>query len=699
VNSSDPTGRLTSEPPTRPISGAEASATTRAMPAEGAVARAGGLVLGRYRLEDRLGAGGFGVVWRARDEHLEREVAVKAIARGADGPKGVDDRAFREARAAARLNHPGIVALYEMGEDEESVYLVSELVHGRTFAELERAGALADRDVARIGAALAVALEHAHARGVIHRDVKPGNVIVVAEPSAGAGFAKLTDFGVAHLVGDDPLTRTGDVVGTLAYMSPEQAEGRRPTGACDVYSLALTLFEGLAGENPVRGRSPAETARLVGRRPPPLRSYRRDLPHDVCAVLDACLDPRPERRAPLDELGDVLGEAASELDTDGGLVEAETLARVGLLPRATPGGDPRRSPGREPADERPPRPPPAAPPMAPPANARVEPAPATAEPRSAAPPPAAPFGDRAARPIPAPGHGWGEEPARRPLLVRLGPRLAAGLAAGGLTAAALAIPATAPPVGVLSAAAGVAGATALLPRIAWLVAAVGVLGWLALGAGLAGAALLALPPVAVTPLLLPRAGRGWSLPALAPLLGAASLAPAFLGLAGLARTPLRRAGLGAAGALWLAAAEAITGEQLLFAAPPAVPDPSLWTGSLTAAATEALPPYLTTPALAPALLWALFAAILPLAVRGRSLGLDLARGALWAGALIATQAALPEALGLAGGAAEARGAVLGPVVALALALPAASLRAGFGLPVSGPSESARARAVERPFVA
>ncbi|HLL86911.1 MAG TPA: serine/threonine-protein kinase, partial [Thermoleophilaceae bacterium] len=259
------------------------------MPSGGDGPASGGLVLGRYRLERRLGAGGFGVVWRARDEHLEREVAVKAISRIPEAAAGADDRPFREARAAARLNHPGIVALYEMGADEESVYLVSELVRGRTFAELERAGALSDRDVVRIGAALAAALAHAHERGVIHRDVKPQNVIVVAEPSAGAGFAKLADFGVAHLVGDDPLTRTGDVVGTLAYMAPEQAEGRRPTGACDVYSLALTLYEGLAGENPVRGRSPAETARLLGRRPPPLRAYRRDLPHDLCAVLDACL--------------------------------------------------------------------------------------------------------------------------------------------------------------------------------------------------------------------------------------------------------------------------------------------------------------------------------------------------------------------------------------------------------------------------
>jgi eukaryotic-like serine/threonine-protein kinase len=179
----------------------------------------GTFVLGRYLLERRLGAGGYGTVWLGWDEKLEREVAVKVIPREpGEGPAPV--RAEREARAAARLNHPGIVSLYELGGDDEAVYLVSELVRGRTFAELQRGRALSDRDVARIGIALCQALAHAHEKGVIHRDVKPQNVMVVAEPAAGAGFAKLTDFGVAHLAESD-LTRTGDIVGTLAYMAPE----------------------------------------------------------------------------------------------------------------------------------------------------------------------------------------------------------------------------------------------------------------------------------------------------------------------------------------------------------------------------------------------------------------------------------------------------------------------------------------------
>ncbi len=210
------------------------------------------------------------------------------------------------------------------------MYLVSELVRGRTLAELLRAGAVADRDVARIGAALCEALEHAHARGVIHRDVKPQNVMVVAEPAAGVGFAKLADFGVAHLVSGDPLTRTGDVVGTLAYMAPEQAEGARVSGASDVYSLALTLYECWTGRNPVRAGGPAATARRLGRPLPSLAATRRDLPLELCDAIDDCLDIDPARRLGPGRLRSALRAAEPRAGDEGGLVEEETLRRVGL---------------------------------------------------------------------------------------------------------------------------------------------------------------------------------------------------------------------------------------------------------------------------------------------------------------------------------------------------------------------------------
>ncbi|MSV45678.1 MAG: protein kinase, partial [Actinobacteria bacterium] len=204
------------------------------------------VVLERYRLMRRLGAGAFGVVWLALDERLDRVVAVKRIE--AHDPE-MAARAEREAIAAARLNHPGIVALHEAGRDADAVYLVSELVRGRTLRERLVAGELSDRDVVRIGIALCDALSHAHARGVIHRDIKPANIIIPDRPDGDAGIVKLTDFGIALIAGDDALTRTGDVVGTLAYMAPEQADGSPVSGQSDLYSLALVLYEAFSGVN------------------------------------------------------------------------------------------------------------------------------------------------------------------------------------------------------------------------------------------------------------------------------------------------------------------------------------------------------------------------------------------------------------------------------------------------------------------
>ena len=148
-------------------------------------------MLGRYRLLERLGAGGFGVVWRAHDELLHREVAVKRISLGAGGDPIDSERASREALAGARLAHPAIVVLYEACAAEDAFYLISELVHGDTLAELIAADALTDEELLEIGLALTDALAHAHARGVIHRDVKPQNVLVPHQPDERGGVAKL----------------------------------------------------------------------------------------------------------------------------------------------------------------------------------------------------------------------------------------------------------------------------------------------------------------------------------------------------------------------------------------------------------------------------------------------------------------------------------------------------------------------------
>ena len=195
------------------------------MSGEGRSAVVGSLVLDRFLIERRIGSGGFGVVYEAWDGRLERPVAVKAIDTGV----AEEGRVMREAQAAARLNHSGIVTLYEIGEEEGNALLVTELVDGDTLARKTRLGTLSDREIGEIGADLCEALDHAHARGVVHRDVKPQNIVVT---EGGEPHAKLMDFGVARVAGTAGLTAPGDIVGTLAYMAPEQAEGqqRRPRG-------------------------------------------------------------------------------------------------------------------------------------------------------------------------------------------------------------------------------------------------------------------------------------------------------------------------------------------------------------------------------------------------------------------------------------------------------------------------------------
>ena len=302
------------------------------------------LVLGRYRLHERLGAGGFGVVWRASDELLQREVAVKRIPLRAGGD---GERATREALACARLSHPAIVALYEACVRDGDMYLISELVEGRTLAGLIADGYLPDRRVLEIGIALSAALVHAHARGVIHRDIKPQNVLVPDRPEQPLQAAKLTDFGGASLAGEDILTRTGDVLGTLAYMAPEQSEGKPAGEPADLYSLALVLYEALSGTNPVRGANPAETARRIGRPVAPLRTLRQDLPVSLASAIDTALAPSPQARGRLEDLGRAL-EGLHRRGTEEPTRPGAAAVAAGREPvgRSSPGGAPSGGPRR-----------------------------------------------------------------------------------------------------------------------------------------------------------------------------------------------------------------------------------------------------------------------------------------------------------------------------------------------------------------
>jgi len=598
------------------------------------------LLLERYRLVRRLGSGGFGTVYLAHDERLQRDVAVKRIPLDDTDP----ERAQREAQAAARLSHPGIVALYETGADDEACYLVSELVRGETLRELLDAGALSDRDVVVIGAGLCEALAHAHSRGVIHRDVKPGNVMVCDSHAGDAPVAKICDFGIARIVGGEALTRTGDVVGTLAYMAPEQAEGRKITAAVDVYALGLVLYEALSGTNPVRGSGPADTARRVGMELPELARLRRDLPEELCDAIDAAVSveardrPSPARlRAALVAARDLVGDEPGVVEgpTIGGLSQTWTQIQrryrdpgeTGWLRGLRDGLTRAGAADWEEADDAP---------FAPEAPAVVEDAP-VALPRRLL---RRSFAAAAAAPLAALA------------VAHLGP--------GGDPA----------PVGPGLAAAAAAALVFLLPRVGWLIAAWGIELWL-VAAGATGTALVLAVALVPVPLLLPLAGGLWSVPAGGPLLGALGLASSFPVLAGQAATVTRRAALGALGYLWLCVAELLSGHQLLAGPPGDAGQRPGWEDSAGRAVSDAIGPLLTSGVLAVAALWALAAAVLPWVVRGRSAALDLAAAAVWAAALaVGTQAMLDATAPHA--AHGARGLALGAVVG---ALGAVGLRA------------------------
>jgi eukaryotic-like serine/threonine-protein kinase len=230
------------------------------------------LVAGRYALKAPLGRGGMGVVWRAQDAVLGREVAVKEVvfppAMADDERRPAQARVMREARAAARLNHPGAVTLYDVIRDDGGTFIVMELVDGPTLADLVRAdGPLPPERVAELAAQLVGALEAAHAVGIVHRDVKPGNVMVPEQ-----GMVKLADFGVASLQGDPQLTSTGLVIGSPAYMAPEQAKGEESGPPADFWALGATMFYAVEGEPPFdRGTSIATLAAVVNEPPRDLR--------------------------------------------------------------------------------------------------------------------------------------------------------------------------------------------------------------------------------------------------------------------------------------------------------------------------------------------------------------------------------------------------------------------------------------------
>jgi eukaryotic-like serine/threonine-protein kinase len=290
---------------------------------------------GRYTLDRQIGRGGMGSVWLGRDEVLGRPVALKRIgvAPGASSPDLL--RAEREARIAASLNHPNIVGVFDLVDDGDQRYLVMEYVDGRTLADLVRdRGALPVREAARILAQVAGALTAAHAQHVVHRDVKPSNILVRAD-----GEAKLSDFGIARSEADESLTQTGLVTGSPAYLSPEVASGKLATTASDVWSLGATLFHALAGRPPYDvGDNVLGALYQIVNEPPP----RLETAGELGPVLLATMSHDPQRRWAMADVAQALELVAADADP-------AAVAAAG--PRTAPVGLP-RLPQDEPATQR-----------------------------------------------------------------------------------------------------------------------------------------------------------------------------------------------------------------------------------------------------------------------------------------------------------------------------------------------------------
>jgi len=270
------------------------------------------VVLGdRYRLVERIASGGMGTVWRAEDEVLHRQVAVKVLNEGLSSDERFVERFRREAKAAGGLLRRNIAGVFDYGEEDGRPYIVMELLDGETLADrLQREGRLDPDDVSRIGAEVADALAAAHAAGIVHRDVKPANVMIT-----GRGDVKVMDFGIAAAESGTGLTGTGMVMGTARYLAPEQALGQPATAASDLYALGVVLYELLTGAPPFDRPTPLATAMAhVQDDPVPLATARPDVPPALAALVERCLAKEPAVRPPsaADLAAALLGEPVTE---------------------------------------------------------------------------------------------------------------------------------------------------------------------------------------------------------------------------------------------------------------------------------------------------------------------------------------------------------------------------------------------------
>ncbi|WP_189816499.1 serine/threonine-protein kinase [Streptomyces olivaceoviridis] len=301
------------------------------------------LIAGRYRLADSIGSGGMGRVWRAHDEVLHRKVAVKELTAAlyvSDSDRAVLlARTRAEARAAARINHSAVVTVHDVLEHDGRPWIVMELVEGASLADaVKERGRVEPMEAARIGLWVLRALRAAHSAGVLHRDVKPGNVLLGAD-----GRVLLTDFGIAQIEGDTTITRTGEVVGSVDYLAPERVRGHDPGPASDLWALGATLYTAVEGRSPFRRTSPLSTMQAVV-------EEEADEPRHagpLTPVIAAFLRKDPARRPGVEEAEQMLAEAAEGrrprtaqafVPTQGSGMPATTDRHQGPVPGTTPPG-------------------------------------------------------------------------------------------------------------------------------------------------------------------------------------------------------------------------------------------------------------------------------------------------------------------------------------------------------------------------
>ncbi|MEU3605245.1 serine/threonine-protein kinase [Streptomyces sp. NPDC035033] len=368
---------------------------------------AGLLLAGRYRLGESIGRGGMGKVWRAHDEVLHRVVAVKELTAGrfvAEADRLVlHARTQKEARAAARISHPGVVTVHDVLEHDDRPWIVMQYVDGPSLADaVKEAGTIAPREAARVGLHVVGALRAAHAAGVLHRDVKPGNVLLARD-----GRVLITDFGIAAIEGDSTITRTGELVGSIDYLAPERVRGGDPGPASDLWSLGATLYTAVEGTSPFRRTSPISTMQAVVGEEPPHPANAGPL----ASVIVALLRKDPDQRPRADEAERMLLDAMEgrSPETAQAYVPTQRMSReTAAAPEDAPAPSPAPAtavwpnPAQASAGRRPPQAPPASPPTA---------------------VPAAPF--------PAPGSGGGKGRWRSAVLTAV---LAAAVAGGAVFA-------------------------------------------------------------------------------------------------------------------------------------------------------------------------------------------------------------------------------------------------------------------------